>query len=167
MKTYTSIYLGLGSNYRAVEHLQWALRSLQKSFGELALSPVYESEPVGVTGDNFLNLVLKTRTNMTVGKLRETLKQLEKRCMDNDFARGRRALDIDILMYGNTVGEVEGVALPRREILFNAFVLKPFSDLSPELKHPELQLTMAELWHDYHSDQQLWRRDTCLDDQLD
>ena len=69
-----------------------------------------------------------------------------------------RTLDIDILMYGNTVGEVDGVTLPREEILENAFVLQPLAELAPDLIHPQQQQTISTLWKNYDKQRQrLWR----------
>ena len=47
-----------------------------------------------------------------------------------------RQLDIDILTYDEVVGTVEGVQLPRGEILENAFVLCPLAELAPDTLHP-------------------------------
>lgn len=153
------VYLGLGSNIDAREHLQQALKVLKRAFGELSLSPVYESEAVGFVGANFLNMVVMIRTQLPVGTLYEQLRDIE-----NQFGRDRsapkfsgRTLDIDILLYDDMVGEVDGVVLPREEILTNAFVLKPLCDMAPELMHPQRRRTMAQLWQQYdQSKQKLW-----------
>lgn len=153
------VYLGLGSNIEAREHLQQALKVLRRAYGDLSLSPVYESEAVGFVGDNFLNMVVMIHTELPVGVLYEQLRDIE-----NQFGRDRsapkfsgRTLDIDILLYDDVVGEVDGVILPREEILTNAFVLKPLCDMAPELMHPQRRRTMAQLWQQYdQSRQKLW-----------
>ena len=60
-----------------------------------------------------------------------------------------RTLDIDILTYDNVTGSVEGVLLPRQEILENAFVLWPLAELAPKEKHPVMGVSYAELWRSY------------------
>lgn len=153
------VYLGLGSNIDAQTHLRRALTALQETFGPLVRSPVYESEAVGFDGDNFLNMVVAVSTGFSVGDLYGILREIE-----NSQGRDRsapkfsgRTMDIDILLYDDLIGEVDGVVLPREEIVTNAFVLKPLCDLAPELMHPEKKRTMAQLWQRYdQSQQKLW-----------
>jgi len=75
------------------------------------------------------------------------------RGIEHDFGRRRgeakfapRSLDLDIILFGDQVGEVSGLRLPRADILRYAFVLKPLADLAPEAIHPELGRTYRELW---------------------
>jgi len=58
-------------------------------------------------------------------------------------------LDIDILTYDDLTGVVEGVELPRGEILENAFVLCPLAELAPEGVHPALGERYSALWEGY------------------
>lgn len=154
------VYLGLGSNIDAPRHIHRALGALQQQFGELQVSPVYESESVGFSGDNFLNLVVAVDTALSVAELQAAMREIE-----NDNGRDRsapkfsgRTLDIDILLYDDCVGDIDGVSLPRDEILKNAFVLKPLCDLAPELLHPQQRKTMAQLWVQYDKNKQrLWQ----------
>lgn len=153
------VLLGLGSNQNAVHSIQAALVALKKTFGDLTLSPVYESEAVGFDGDNFLNMVAEVNTALTVGELWQVLRNIED-------AHGRdrtqpkfagRTLDIDILTYDQKVGTIDSVVLPRDEILKNAFVLKPLADTWPQYIHPEVNKTYQALWAAYdQSSQKLW-----------
>lgn len=154
------VFLGLGSNQKPEFHIARALDALSEFFSELKISPVYESAAVGFSGANFLNLVVEIETSLAVKDLLQTLRAIE-----NDNGRDRsaprfsgRTLDIDILLYGDAVGEVDGVTLPRAEILINAFVLQPLADLAPNLLHPQKKQSMSDLWRDYDkSHQRLWR----------
>ena len=56
-----------------------------------------------------------------------------------------RQLDIDILTYDDRVGLIDGVQLPRDEILENAFVLCPLAELSPDALHPVSGAAMPSL----------------------
>lgn len=51
---------------------------------------------------------------------------------------------------------MDGVELPRGEILKNAFVLQPLSDIAPDARHPVCGKTYGQLWREYHTDQKLW-----------
>ena len=76
--------------------------------GELLQSPVYESIAVGFSGDNFLNLVVAIETEMTVAALSTLLRDLEEANgrQRNTTKFSSRTLDIDILTYGDTVGDL-------------------------------------------------------------
>jgi 2-amino-4-hydroxy-6-hydroxymethyldihydropteridine diphosphokinase len=153
------VYLSLGSNIDRYRHIGAALDALADEFGELDISTVFESESVGFNGSHFLNLVVGVHTELTIAELSRILKQIED---DNDRHRdgpkfSPRTLDIDILLYGDFVGSVAGIALPRHEITQNAFVLQPLAELAPTLVHPELKKTYASLWQGYDKTRQhLW-----------
>ena len=73
----TQLTLSLGSNIDAPRNIRSALNSLTQRFGPLRLSSVYESEAVGFKGDNFLNLVAVTNTDLSLIVVQEYLKYLE------------------------------------------------------------------------------------------
>ncbi len=152
----TRVYLGVGSNIERERYISAGLDALEGLFGPLALSPVYDSAAIGFEGQPFLNLVAGVDTALDVGDLARRLRHLE-------FEHGRppnasrfsaRQLDIDILTYGDASGLIEGVELPRGEILENAFVLCPLADLAPDDIHPVAGRTYRELWQDYDKSSQ-------------
>ena len=151
----TRIFLGLGSNIERERHLCAGLDALAGFVGSLQCSPVFESEPVGISSGPFFNLVVSGETDLTLAELDQRLKLIEA---DNGrYAPGRKGLplDIDVLLYGQQVGDFDGLILPRAEILRNAFVLWPLSLLVPERLHPGEQRSFAELWQTAQIDQQL------------
>jgi len=155
----SQVYLGLGSNIDRRKHITAALDALSRAFGELRLSSVFESEAVGFNGSPFFNMVVGLTTDRPIAELSDLLKQIE-------YANGRcrqgpkfspRTLDIDILIYGDRVGDYDGVKLPRSEITKNAFVLWPLAQIAPERRHPALGKSFSQLWHEYDKAQQkLW-----------
>jgi len=152
------VYISIGSNIERYRHVTAALDALAGWFGELTISPVYESESVGFDGSDFLNLVVGIDTEVSVGELSRRFKQLEA---DNGRTRSApkfspRTLDLDILTYDDSVGLVDGVELPRAEILKNAFVLRPLADIAEAEQHPVRRQTYQQLWQDYQRDQKLW-----------
>lgn len=154
-----TVYLSLGSNIDREKNLSAGLDALVEAFGDLRMSQVYESEAVGFDGDNFYNLVAAIETDLSVAELALRLRNIED-------ANGRvrsgpkfsaRTLDIDILTYDHLAGEVGGVKLPRGEILKNAFVLLPLSELAPDLVHPVQGKNYQQLWEEYdQASQKLW-----------
>ena len=142
------VYVGLGSNVDRENRLRRAVADLREHFGEVELSPVYESAAVGFDGYDFLNLVAGFRTSLGVEAVAGVFRDIE-----NDLGRDRslpkfasRSIDLDILTYADLVLDLPGIRIPRPEILENAYVLKPLYDLAPDDVHPETGQTYAELW---------------------
>ena len=112
------IYLSLGSNIERRLNIGAALDALAENFGELVISSVYESEAVGFEGDSFYNLVVGINSDVAVGDISKTLKQIEDtNGRDRSGPKfGPRNLDIDILTVDGVAGQIDGIALPRDEV---------------------------------------------------
>ena len=151
------VYLGLGSNIERERYITAGLDALAVLFGKLDISPVYDSAAVGFDGQPFLNLVVGVTTDLSVGELAKRLRHIEYEHgrPQNATRFSARQLDIDILTYDDQVGVIDGVELPRGEILENAFVLRPLADLAPEARHPDNNITYAELWTRFEKAQEI------------
>jgi len=141
-------YISIGSNINKEEHIPASLRALEQAFGELTVSSIYESEPVGFTGDVFYNLVVGFDSDLEVKAVAKQLRQIE---LDNGrtpdsrkFAA--RTLDLDLILYGDLIVNDGRLRIPRDEIEHYAFVLEPLAEIAPTLKHPISHLSYAELW---------------------
>ena len=143
----STAYLGLGSNIDARQHIVAGIAGLCEMFGEVALSPIYQTPAFGFEGADFINLAARIETNMSPLELKSSLQALEDRYQRNRDAPkfSDRTLDIDILLYDDLYLVSPALALPRGEILTAAHVLKPFADLAPDLMHPVCRKTIAEL----------------------
>lgn len=141
-------WLSLGSNVDATTNIRAGVNALRSRFGECRLSPVYRSAAVGFDGEDFLNLAAVIETRLTPMALREWIRKLEDRHgRDRSLPRfSDRALDIDILLFDDLVIHDESLEIPRLEILKSPHVLKPLTDLSPELIHPSVRRSLAEIW---------------------
>jgi len=147
----TTAYVGMGSNLDPVAHVQAGVAALRAEFGEIACSPVYETEPVGFEGPPFLNLVVCLETGLALAALVDRLHAIEDRLGRERPAgggMGNRSLDLDLLLFGDCV-TTEPVTLPRRDVLEYPFVLKPLADMAPTTRHPALGRTFAELWAEF------------------
>lgn len=153
----TAIFLGIGSNLERESHLTRGLDALEQLLGPLDLSPVFESEAVGVLGRRFFNMVAGAQTHLPLADLQAALKAIEAACGRRETSvPGRITLDIDILVYGNLTGVHDGILLPRRETARNAFVLWPLALLAPDAVMPGSDQCYAALWAGWQGDQALW-----------
>jgi 2-amino-4-hydroxy-6-hydroxymethyldihydropteridine diphosphokinase len=152
----TRTFLGLGSNIDRERHLCSGLDALAGFLTDLSCSPVFESHPVGIKSGPFFNLVVSALTDLPLIELDRRLKFIEA---DNGrYAPDRIGLplDIDVLLFGEQVGNFDGLILPRTEILKNAFVLWPLSLIAPEGMHPGVGMSFGQLWAEAQINQQLW-----------
>lgn len=153
----TAIFLGIGSNSDREQHLSRGLDALQQLLGPLDLSPVFESDAVGVLGRRFYNMVVGAETHLSLVDLNAALKAIEAACGRRDSpSPGRITLDIDILSFGDMTGVHAGQTLPRPEVVRNAFVLWPLALLAPHDVLPGSSQSYAELWTGWQGEQQLW-----------
>ncbi|PVV12673.1 MAG: 2-amino-4-hydroxy-6-hydroxymethyldihydropteridine diphosphokinase [gamma proteobacterium symbiont of Ctena orbiculata] len=155
-----NVWLSLGSNMAPENHIPQALHDLEAIFGDLRVSPIYESEAVGFKGDNFHNMVVGISTDRSPRELVSILRQLEAR-HGRERAQERfnsRTLDIDLLTYGDRIIDEGPIQLPRDEILKYAFVLLPLSEVAADEIHPQTGLSYGQLWDGFdRQDQSLWR----------
>ncbi|CAM3922572.1 2-amino-4-hydroxy-6-hydroxymethyldihydropteridinediphosphokinase [Vreelandella rituensis] len=154
------VTVSLGSNIEPERHIRLCLDALQAHFGDLAISRVFESEPVGfVDSRNFYNLVVAFYSNATPGELQAWAKHLEAQHgrRPDTPKYSPRALDIDLLTVGELCGLIDDVTLPRGEITQNAFVLQPLAELMPDACHPQSGIAYATLWQAFTmGSQRLW-----------
>ncbi len=134
----TELLVSVGSNIDAFKHVERAVLAMHDKFDNLRCAPVYQSPPVGMLGDDFLNTVVVGDTALPPVKVVDFLRQLEDEA-GRDRAKPRfssRTLDLDLLIYGVWVQQDEQLELPRPEVLEMGFVLQPLADLVPLRVHP-------------------------------
>ncbi|MDH5437155.1 MAG: 2-amino-4-hydroxy-6-hydroxymethyldihydropteridine diphosphokinase [Gammaproteobacteria bacterium] len=143
------VFVSIGSNIDREKNIRAGIGALKKTFGELTLSPVYETEAVGFDGDPFYNLVAAFETELDPYQVNDTLHQIEE-------ANGRdrsdpkfssRTLDIDLLLYDDLIIHADKLQIPRDEIEKYAFVLKPLVDIAENEIHPLSGASYKEIWN--------------------
>lgn len=143
------VYLGLGSNVGDREAmLREAIRALDSPQLHIGrLSPVYETEPVDVAGQRwFLNQVAEAETDLFPLQLLQRTSKVEAQLGRKRLTpKGPRTIDIDILLFGNSVVKTPSLEIPHPRFRERRFVLAPLADLAPELRDPVTRKTIREL----------------------
>ncbi|MBU8920851.1 MAG: 2-amino-4-hydroxy-6-hydroxymethyldihydropteridine diphosphokinase [Bacteroidales bacterium] len=149
-KPSVTVYLSLGSNEGArEEHVLAAagLLSIQEHIDFVELSPLYETEPEG-TGYSrtFINAVAMLRTAIGPYRLLDICQRIEwelgrvRQSPDCD-----RAIDIDIVLYGDLVMNDVRLELPHPRAVGRMFVLQPLFDIDPGAVFPPVGVSVGEL----------------------
>ena len=143
-------YLGLGSNLGDKEtYLNQAVKSVDETRGCQVekVSSYLVTEPYGgVEQDDFLNACLCLKTYLSPEELLKRLHEIEQDAHRERIVRwGPRTLDLDILLYDDLILETEELILPHMDMENREFVLKPLSEIAPNLRHPILHRTMRQL----------------------
>lgn len=147
----TQGFISIGSNIDKEKYIPASLQALERHFGKLVVSSIYESEAVGFSGDTFYNLVVGFDSDLDVKEVAAQLRQIE---LDNGRIHGckkfsSRTLDLDLILYGDLIINEGGLQIPRDEIERYAFVLEPLAEITPTLKHPVSHISYAELWEQF------------------
>ena len=134
----TRAFLGLGSNLGDRCNLfREAVGSLS---GVVAVSPVYETDPVGGPGGQgaYLNLVVELDTDLTARELLGVCHRLESAADRVRAERwGPRTLDVDIVwMEGEPVDEPD-LQIPHPRMRARRFVMAPLADIAPDVAGPD------------------------------
>lgn len=146
MKT---VYLSLGSNVGDREtHLARARQRLSSDdIHILRASALYETEPRDFADQAwFLNQVVEIETDLFPKQLLSRVQKIE-RALGRLPTRpkGPRTIDIDILLYGDTILSNPGLEIPHARLADRRFVLEPLAELAPELRHPRTNSTVREM----------------------
>lgn len=140
--------LGIGSNLGdRLESLNRAVAALGNLPGTriLALSKVYETDPVGYEEQPcFLNAALRLETELSPAALLGVCLGIEAALgRKRNFTNGPRAIDIDLLLYEGVACANAELTLPHPRMLERAFVLVPLADLYPSGEAPGVSFAAA------------------------
>ena len=136
----TEVYIGIGSNIdNPMGQVMAAVTALNELSNTklIAVSPWYQSAPIGPSQPDFINGVAMLQTNDSPEQLLDKLQAIE-------HAQGRRrqqhwgprTLDLDILLWGNETIHSERLTIPHAFLKERSFVIIPLMDLAPTLTLP-------------------------------
>jgi 2-amino-4-hydroxy-6-hydroxymethyldihydropteridine diphosphokinase len=130
-------FVGLGSNLGdRLAALRQGVAQLEEGGDVTAVSPLYETEPVGGPEDQgaFLNVVVELHTADGPRQLLARCQALEEAAHRVRTVRfGPRTLDADVLLVGDLVVDEPDLVVPHPRLWERRFVLAPLADLAPEL----------------------------------
>ncbi|MDR2498249.1 MAG: 2-amino-4-hydroxy-6-hydroxymethyldihydropteridine diphosphokinase [Tannerellaceae bacterium] len=145
------VYLALGSNLgNKKQNILTAIQKIEDRAGKIqALSSFFVTQAWGFTSDNnFLNAAACLKTTLTPHKLLFITQKIEQeigRPPHNKNQWEDRLIDIDILLYDDLILSHANLIIPHPLMHHRKFVLQPLTEIAPDLLHPTLQKTMAEL----------------------
>ena len=141
-------YLSLGSNLGDRESNLQAAVSRLKDLGKVAaVSSLYETEPVDLAAQPwFLNCVVALETEKMPKQFMSRLLSIEQSMGRKRLQpKGPRIIDLDILLFGNSVVDTKGLTIPHPAMHERRFVLEPLAEIAPEQRHPVFKRTVREL----------------------
>jgi len=146
--------IALGSNLPSAfgspeENVRESVRRLAALGRVTAVSTLLVTEPVGFLDQpQFVNGVALLETELSPLVLLRELLAIEK-AMGRDRSsgppKGPRILDLDLLLYGQEILADPDLVLPHPAMQERKFVLEPLAEIAPELRHPVLKLSVAQL----------------------
>jgi len=161
-------YLSLGSNVGDREaQLQDAQNRLGSAGRVAAVSSFYETEPVEFTQQPwFLNCVVAFETRQTPQELMTSILRIEEEMgRRRTQKKGPRTIDVDILLFDDTILDSPEVTIPHPAMHQRRFVLEPLAEIAPEARHPVLKRTVRDLRDALPEGQTVRRITTVLDSQ--
>lgn len=143
------IFIGLGANLgmprktfdASLVHLEATACRVRKK------SSLYRSQPYGFKDQpDFLNSVIEIETSLSPLDLLEKLQDIEK-ILGKKIIRenGPRLIDLDLLLYQDTILDKESLKLPHPGITERDFVLLPLVEIAPDFLHPVNHHSMKTL----------------------
>lgn len=136
-------FIGLGGNVGdAPATLQSALAALSAlpQTRLLQASGLYRTAPVGgIEQADFCNAVAALDTGLAAAELLQALFAIERahgRDRSRELRWGPRTLDLDLLLYGDEVIDVDGLIVPHPRMAERRFVLEPLLEIAPQIRIP-------------------------------
>ena len=146
-------FVAIGSNVDPETQLRRAARALRGCFPDVRFSSCYRNPAFGFRGDDFVNAVAGFRTPLSVDALLRQLRAIESECgrEPGDPKWGPRAIDLDLLLFGQLVGHGAGYTLPRPDLTRRAYMLGPLAQLAPDFAYPPAGPAIGELWAQFRA----------------
>lgn len=135
-----TVYIGVGSNIDPEANIPAAIGLLAKRVKVVGLSTFVRTSPIGCPDSpGFINGVVAIETDIPPRDLKHNL----LRGIENSLGRVRtadkfapRTIDLDIIIYGESVIAEPGLTIPDPDVFTRTFVASPLAELAPGLIVP-------------------------------
>ncbi|MBN2145609.1 MAG: 2-amino-4-hydroxy-6-hydroxymethyldihydropteridine diphosphokinase, partial [Candidatus Aureabacteria bacterium] len=134
-------YLSLGSNLGDPKtNLLYAISLInqEQDIRIISSSSYYLTSPLEYREQNhFINCVIQIQTDIEPLELLKRMQQIEQKIgNEKPFRYGPRKIDIDIILYGDTILNTHKLQIPHPKMHERRFVLIPLAELNPRARHP-------------------------------
>lgn len=143
-------WIGIGANLGdSRASFDAALQALNRppEIQLLARSGLYRTAPIGQqAGSSFTNAVFSIATTLGPFELLDRLQGVESMLgRTRDLRWGPRAIDLDLLFFGDQVLKTPRLTIPHAAAWYRRFVIDPLVEVAPSLRHPLLETTIGSL----------------------
>ena len=144
-------FIGIGSNQgNRFELISRAVKALgaRPAVRVVQMAMIRETAPVGGPPQGpYLNTVAELETTLVPEELLAVLQDIERQLgrVPSSQRWGPRPIDLDILLYDDRVVRSARLSIPHPRMHERGFVLEPLAQLAPDVIHPLLRQTIAEL----------------------
>ena len=140
MREPVTAYVALGANLgdarRTVLDAIESLAALPHT-AVTARSSLYRTAPVGASGPDYINAVVRIDTRLAAPDLLREMQAIESRAgRERPFPNAPRTLDLDLLLYGGARIDSPRLVVPHPRMNERAFVLVPLAEIAPDLVPP-------------------------------
>ncbi len=143
------VAIALGSNLGdRSAHLSYAIDALTLDLTDIKVSSIQETKPLGVGEEHgpYLNAVLVGRTTLSPRNLLDRLLDIEEeRGRARPYPMAPRTLDLDLILYGSSTITEDGLSVPHPRFREREFVVRPLSEIAPDMTDPVTGKTIALL----------------------
>lgn len=146
-------YISLGSNIGdRSENFRRAIEKLERKpdIQVVNHSSIYDTDPVGYEDqDQFLNMVIKVKTNLKPFELIDVCLEIENELgRKREIRWGPRTIDLDILLYNQENINSEKLIVPHPRMHERAFVIIPLLEIHTNIKHPTMDIPLKVILED-------------------
>ena len=152
------ILIGIGSNIgNGIKNCMDAIKkiSIDKRVNLKIISSFYTTSPVSeIKQDDFINCAVLVGWEGTPTELLEFLLNTENSMGRTREAKdGPRIIDLDILLFGDTILDESFLTIPHKELHKRKFALVPCLEISPNHIHPVYKRPLNDFLPDIEDDQ--------------